>query len=461
MPGHQDNEPQPAEAGASLGGPSALYRGRASSLLRAAALARPRQQRWPVRRVLGDVIRAAAPSLRIGELCKLTNPQGEPFLDAEVIGFTETDAVLAPIGDLRGVSAATEVLPTGSAFQAPVGDTLLGRVVDALGRPLDRVEAGPLAVLERAPAEADPPDPMTRPIVSEPFKTGIRAIDGLLSLGRGQRLGLFAAAGGGKSTLLSMLVRGAQADRIVVALVGERGREVREFIEMLGPEARSRVTVVVATSDRSAMERMKAAYTATAIAENFRDKGMNVLLLMDSVTRFARALREIGLAAGEPPARRGFPPSVFSRLPKLLERTGPAAKGSITAIYTVLVEGDDPNEPVADEVRSIVDGHVVLSRKLAAASHYPAIDVLESASRVMRSVTTPEHQQKAAQVRGWLSKLGEIDLLVKIGEYRAGADPEADMALAKRAEIDLFLRQPVEEGSSIDETMTRLAALAG
>lgn len=455
-----DNEPAGPGAGSGPELAASPFRGRAASLLRAAQLAKPRQRRWPVRRVLGDVIRAAAPSLRIGELCRLTDPQGDAFLEAEVIGFTETDAVLAPIGDLRGVSAATEVLPTGAVFQAPVGDALLGRVVDALGRPLDMAEAGPLATPQRAPAEADPPDPMSRPIVSTPFETGVRAVDSLLSLGRGQRIGLFAAAGGGKSTLLSMLVRGAKADRIVVALVGERGREVREFIEMLGPEARQRVTVVVATSDRSAMERMKAAYTATAIAENFRDQGLNVLLLMDSVTRFARALREIGLAAGEPPARRGFPPSVFSRLPKLLERAGPAASGSITAIYTVLVEGDDPNEPIADEVRSIVDGHVILSRKLAAANHYPAIDVLESASRVMRAVTTPEHQAHAARIRGWMSKLVEIDLLVKIGEYRPGADPEADQALAKRAEIDAFLRQSVEDSAPVDETAARLAALA-
>lgn len=435
--------------------------GRAAALTRAAERARPRQRRWPVRHVLGDVIRAAAPALRIGELCHLTDAQGRRFLDAEVIGFTETEAVLAPIGELRGVSAATELLPTGRVFQAPVGDALLGRVIDGLGRPLDAAERGPLAPLARAAAEADPPDPMSRPLVSTPLATGVRAIDGLLSFGRGQRVGLFAAAGGGKSTLLSMLVRGAAADRIVVALVGERGREVREFVEMLGPEARKKLSLVVATSDRSAMERMKAAYTATAIAEHFRDQGHDVLLMMDSVTRFARALREIGLAAGEPPARRGFPPSVFSRLPRLLERAGPAARGSITAVYTVLVEGDDPNEPVADEVRSIVDGHILLSRKLAADGHFPAIDVLESASRVMRAVTGPEHQAAADRVRGWMAKLAEIDLLVKIGEYRAGADAEADQALAKRAEIDAFLRQRTDETADAESLAARLVALVG
>jgi type III secretion protein N (ATPase) len=298
---------------------------------------------------------------------------------------------------------------------------------------------------------------MTRRLIDRPLPLGLRALDAMLTCGEGQRLGIFAAAGGGKSTLLSTIIKGSAADICVLALIGERGREVREFIERdLGPEGRKKAVLVVSTSDRSSMERVKAAYTATAVAEYFRDQGRKVLLLMDSVTRFGRALREIGLAAGEPPTRRGFPPSVFSTLPKLMERSGNSDKGSITALYTVLVEGDDMTEPIADETRSILDGHIVLSRKLAAANHYPAIDVLASVSRVMGAVTSPKHQDLAQKARKILAKYSEIELLVQIGEYHKGTDAEADQALDKIGRVNGFLRQNLDEKSSFEETLAAL-----
>ncbi|CAK0762639.1 flagellum-specific ATP synthase FliI (fragment) [Gammaproteobacteria bacterium] len=296
--------------------------------------------------------------------------------------------------------------------------------------------------------------------MSQPLPLGLRVLDGLLTCGEGQRMGIFAAAGGGKSTLLSSLVRGAQVDVCVLALIGERGREVREFLDRdLGPEGLARSVVVIATSDRTAMERAKAAYVATAVAEYFRDRNQRVLLLMDSVTRFARALREIGLAAGEPPTRRGFPPSVFATLPQLMERAGQSDKGSITALYTVLVEGDDMTEPVADETRSILDGHIVLSRKLASANHYPAIDVLASISRVMSAVATRDHKEAAGRLRNLLAKYQDVELLVKIGEYQKGSDPVADQALAKIDAINRFLRQGTDERSRFEDTLETLKAM--
>lgn len=410
--------------------------------------------------VVGTIIKAVVPAVKIGEVCVLRNP-GEDFeLQAEVVGLSRDAALLTPIGDMFGISTATEVIPTGRTHLVPVGPGLLGRVLDGLGRPIDTKTRGPLDTQEFYPVYQDAPDPLTRRVISKPLPLGLRVLDGLLTCGEGQRMGIFAAAGGGKSTLLGMLVKGADVDVTVLALIGERGREVREFIEHeLGEEGRRKSVLVVATSDRSSMERAKAAYVATAIAEYFRDQGKRVLFLMDSVTRFGRAQREIGLAAGEPPTRRGYPPSVFATLPRLMERVGMNDKGSITALYTVLVEGDDMNEPIADETRSILDGHIILSRKLAAANHYPAIDVLASASRVMNNVITPEHKATAGRIRELLAKYQEVELLVKIGEYKRGVDPTTDEALDKIDSINAFLRQRTDERSSFEETLAAMEAL--
>ncbi|MBC7378377.1 MAG: FliI/YscN family ATPase, partial [Burkholderiaceae bacterium] len=333
--------------------------------------------RGRVVQVVGTIIKAVIPSVKIGEVCILRNPVDGHETLAEVVGFSKGTALLMPATSTHGISADTEVLPTGREQVVPVGRALLGRVLDGLGQPLDVDTKGPLPAMKHYPVYADAPDPLRRKLISQPLSLGVRALDGLLTCGEGQRMGIFAAAGGGKSTLMGMLVKGADVDVTVVALIGERGREVREFLEYeLGPDGMARAVIVCATSDKSAMERARAAFVATAIAEYFRDQGLRVLLLMDSITRFARAQREIGLAAGEPPTRRGFPPSVFATLPRLMERAGMNDKGSITALYTVLVEGDDMTEPVADETRSILDGHIILSRKLGSANHYPAIDVL-------------------------------------------------------------------------------------
>ena len=414
-----------------------------------------------VSHVIGTIIRAVVPSVRVGEICLLRNP-GEDFqLNAEVVGFVKDAALLTPIGDMHGVSSATEVIPTGRPHLVPVGPSLFGRVVDGMGKPLDTARKGKLVPEAYYPVYQETPDPLTRRIIHQPLPLGVRVLDGLLTCGEGQRMGIFAAAGGGKSTLLSMLVRGAAVDVCVLALIGERGREVREFIERdLGEEGLKRSIVVCATSDKSSMERAKAAYVATAIAEYFRDQGKKVLLLMDSVTRFGRALREIGLAAGEPPTRRGFPPSVFANLPKLMERVGMSDKGSITALYTVLVEGDDMSEPIADETRSILDGHIVLSRRLGAANHYPAVDVLASASRVMNAVIGKDHLAAAGRIRELMAKYAEVELLIKIGEYKPGSDKVTDEAVKKVDRINQFLRQPTHELVPFAETLKRLQELA-
>ncbi|MBQ9536443.1 MAG: type III secretion system ATPase SctN [Desulfovibrionaceae bacterium] len=413
------------------------------------------EMRGRVEQVVGTIIRAVVPGVCMGELCILRNPWQHWQLKAEVVGFVKNIALLSPLGSMQGISPATEVIPTGEILSVPVGDELLGRVVDGLGSPID---GGPeLKTRTHYPIFNEAPNPMTRRIIDHPITMGLRAIDGILTCGEGQRLGVFAAAGGGKSTLLSSILKGCSAEVCVLALIGERGREVREFIEHdIGPDGLKKAVLVVSTSDRSSMERLKAAYTATAISEYFRDQGKSVLLMMDSVTRFARAQREIGLAAGEPPTRRGFPPSVFSELPKLLERAGNSSKGSITALYTVLVEGDDMTEPVADETRSILDGHIVLSRKLAAANHYPAIDIQASVSRVMNAIVTPEHKKAAQRLRAILAKYAEIELLVQIGEYKKGADPEADSALDHIPKVNAFLKQKQDEKSTFEETLNGL-----
>lgn len=412
--------------------------------------------------VVGTIIKAVVPAVKVGEVCILRNP-GEDFeMKAEVVGFSRDAALLTPLGDMYGISAYTEVTPTGRAHMVPVGDGLLGRVLDGLGRPLDADTAGPLQADRFYPVFADAPDPMKRRIIQDPMPLGVRAIDGLLTCGEGQRMGIFAAAGGGKSTLLGMLVKGAAADVIVIALIGERGREVREFIENeLGAEGCRRSVIVCATSDKSSMERAKAAYVATAIAEYFRDQGRKVLFLMDSVTRFARAQREIGLAAGEPPTRRGFPPSVFATLPKLMERVGMNDRGSITALYTVLVEGDDMTEPIADETRSILDGHIILSRNLAAANHYPAIDILASTSRVQNAVVSREHRSAAGRLRELMAKYAEVELLVKIGEYKRGGDATTDEAIDKIEAIRDFLKQRTDDRSPFAAAQAALSTLTG
>ncbi len=412
--------------------------------------------------VVGTIIKAVVPAVKVGEVCILRHP-GEDFeMKAEVVGFARDAALLTPIGDMYGISATTEVTPTGRAHMVPVGDGLLGRVLDGLGQPLDVAERGPLEADRYYPVFAEAPDPMKRRVIKDPLPLGVRAIDSLLTCGEGQRMGIFAAAGGGKSTLLGMLVKGAQVDVTVVALIGERGREVREFLEHeLGPEGRKRAVIVCATSDKSSMERAKAAYVATAIAEYFRDQGKKVLFLMDSVTRFARAQREIGLAAGEPPTRRGYPPSVFATLPKLMERVGMNDKGSITALYTVLVEGDDMTEPIADETRSILDGHIILSRALAASNHYPAIDVLASASRVQNNVVPQEHKAAAGRMRELMAKYADVELLVKIGEYKRGGDKVTDEAIDKIEAIRSFLKQRTDERADFEATLQSLSQVTG
>ena len=407
--------------------------------------------------VVGTIIKASVPGVKIGEICLLRNPWENVEIHAEVVGFTKESVLLTALGAMTGISQQTEVVPTRRAHTVGVGDGLLGRVLDGLGRPIDFSEKGPLSVERYYPVYAEPPNPLERRIISEPITLGVRSLDALLTCGEGQRMGIFAAAGGGKSTLLAQIVRNTEADVTVLALIGERGREVREFIEKdLGEEGLARSVVVCSTSDRSAMERLKAAYVATTIAEFFRDKGRKVLLLMDSVTRFGRAQREIGLAAGEPPTRRGFPPSVFSELPKLMERAGNSAKGSITALYTVLVEGDDLTEPIADETRSILDGHIVLSRRLAEKNHYPAIDVLSSISRCQNAIVTKEHRNLSQRLREILSKYQEVELLLKIGEYAKGSDVATDEAIAKIDKVNAFLRQGLAEKIDFSSTLAKL-----
>ena len=412
-----------------------------------------------VTRVVGTIIHAVVPRIQVGEIVELyTRGSGRSML-AECVGFIENEALLAPIGETQGITPSTEVRRTGRVQEVAVGPDLLGRVIDGLGNFMDNSDRSFTPAAYR-PVYAEPPNPMTRRIINSPISMGLRSLDGMLTVGEGQRMGIFAAAGGGKSTLLSMLVRGSDVDITVMALIGERGREVREFIEHdLGPKGMAKAIIVCATSDKSSMERMKAAFIATAIAEYFRDQGKKVLLLMDSVTRFARALREIGLAAGEPPTRRGFPPSVFANLPKLMERVGMNDKGSITAFYTVLVEGDDMTEPVADETRSILDGHIVLSRKLASGNHYPAIDILASKSRVMNAVVSKEHRAMAGQINAWLAAYADVELLIQVGEYKPGGDAAVDLAVSKNKVINEFLRQRTDEFNSFEETLQKMTEI--
>ena len=424
--------------------------------------AQPRVLHGHVVEVSGTMIRAIIPDAHIGEIVTLQNPGDGWSVEAEVVGISRQAALLSPLGELQGISTSTEVVSTGKVLTVGVGEQLLGRVLDGLGRPMDSAAHGPLHAVERYPVYARAPNPLTRRMIEKPMALGLRVLDGILTCGEGQRMGIFAAAGGGKSTMLAEIVKKTQAEIVVLALIGERGREVREFIERdIGPEGLKKTVLIVSTSDRPAMERLKAAYVGTAVAEYFRDQGRRVLLLMDSVTRFARAQREIGLSAGEPPTRRGFPPSVFAALPELMERVGQSDKGSITALYTVLVEGDDMTEPIADETRSILDGHIILSRELAAANHYPAVDVLASVSRVMSAIVTPEHKKAAGRLREMLSLYKEVQLLIRLGEYKPGNDKATDEAVAKIDAINGFLRQGLKESSSFEQTVQSLLALVG
>ncbi|MBJ9674307.1 type III secretion system ATPase SctN [Burkholderia gladioli] len=413
-----------------------------------------------VMEVVGTVIKVSGLDVTLGELCELRSPDGVLLQRAEVVGFTRDVALLSPFARLEHVSRATQVIGLGRPLSIQVGDQLLGRVLDGLGEPIDG--GPPLDSDDWRPVIVQPPDPMKRRMVDTPMPTGVRVVDAMMTLGEGQRMGIFAPAGVGKSTLMGMFARGAACDINVIALIGERGREVREFTELiLGPEGMARSVVVCATSDRSSMERAKAAHTATAIAEYFRDRGLRVLLMMDSLTRFARAGREIGLAAGEPPARRGFPPSVFAELPRLLERTGMGQTGSITALYTVLAEDETGGDPVAEEVRGILDGHMILSREIAARNQYPAIDVLGSLSRVMSLVVPDTHNRAASRVRELMAKHREVEVLLQVGEYQPGQNPVADEAIEKADVIREFLCQRTSDYAPYEDTTNYLHQLAG
>ena len=410
------------------------------------------------------MVRATVPGVRIGELVTLHTgldgeAPGESRLQAEVVGFRGEEVVLMPLGPLTGMGPDAVATPTGRCLAVAVGDGLLGRVLDGLGQPID----GGGAVAGKTaewPVERNAPDPLLRRRIVRPLPMGVRAIDAFLTVGEGQRVGLFAGAGVGKSLLLGQIARQAEADVNVICLVGERGREVKEFLDdALGGEGRARSVVVCATSDAPCLVRLKAAFVATAIAEWFRERGKRVLFLMDSLTRFARAQREVGLAAGESPARHGYPPSVFAMLPQLLERTGNSDRGSITALYTVLVAGGDMEEPIADEARAALDGHIVLSRALGARNHWPAIDVLPSLSRVMSFVADPEHIGAAGRVRELLATYEQKRDLISIGAYQSGSDARVDRAVAKIDAINAFLRQGLREYSSMAETRRRLLAL--
>lgn len=405
--------------------------------------------------VTGLIIESEGPNAGLGDLCVVRSPRTSFSVKAEVVGFREHRILLMPLGDMQGIHVGCEVVATEHPPLPRPGPELLGRVLDSLGRPFDGL--GMLPVDREATLMGVPPHPLKRQRIREPISTGVRAIDAFIPLGQGQRLGLFSGSGVGKSTLLGMIARNSTADVIVVALVGERGREVREFIEKdLGSEGLKRSVVVVATSDTPAPQRLRAAFTATAIAERYRDAGKNVLLMMDSVTRFAMAQREIGLAVGEPPATRGYTPSVFALLPRLLERSGAGESGSITAIYTVLVEGDDMNEPITDAVRGILDGHIVLSRALANSNHYPAIDVLESVSRLSRDICLPSEVELAGRAREQLAVLRKNEDLITIGAYQKGSTPAIDQAIALQEPLRRFLRQGILDSSTRTEAFVQL-----
>ena len=409
--------------------------------------------------MVGLVIQCSGPNVTMGDLCYVQSrlPDVEP-VPAEVVGFRDGFVLLMPLGETKGIGPGCQVVSAQKQLQVQVGPELLGRVIDGLGNPIDG--KGPIRCKKEYPLQADPPSPLERPVIKDSLYVGVRAIDGLITMGDGQRIGIMAGSGVGKSTLLSMIARNTEADISVIALIGERGREVKEFIERdLGEEGLKRSVVVVATSDKPALVRIKGAMTATAIAEYFRDCGRKVVLMMDSVTRFAMAQREVGLTVGEPPATRGYTPSVFALLPRLLERAGTSEKGSITGIYTVLVDGDDMNEPIADAVRSILDGHIVLSRAIAAQNHFPAIDVLASVSRVMSAVVPKEHMDANRKLRALMAVYKDAEDLIHIGAYVKGSSQKIDEAVQKIDAINDFLCQGVFEVQTFEETIARLEGI--
>ncbi|MEA2639000.1 MAG: flagellum-specific synthase [Chloroflexota bacterium] len=411
-----------------------------------------------VSQVVGLLIEVEGLKLGIGDICQIVPERGRSWISAEVVGFRDDRLIVTPFADVEGVRPGSIVLPRSRGFTVPVGEALWGRVLDGLGRPIDGL--GPLGPTDHYPVASRPPDPLSRAPIRTPLCTGVRAIDGMLTCGMGQRVGIFAGSGVGKSTLMGMIARNAESDVNVIALVGERGREVQEFIEHdLGPQGLARSVVIVATSDQPALQRIKAAWVATAVAEFFRDQGKHVTLMMDSVTRWAMALREVGLTVGEPPVVKGYPPSVFAFLPKLLERAGTSDRGTITGFYTVLVEGDDLTEPIADAARSILDGHIWLTRKLAHEAHYPSIDLLVSVSRLMTHLATPEHLHVAHQLREALASYRTSEDLINIGAYVAGANPALDRALGAMPQINAFLKQPAEESTPFEETIGRLLSI--
>ncbi len=413
-----------------------------------------------VTKVVGLTIESVGPDAKLNDLCRIfVGGDRSQAVMAQVVGFRDKHLLLTPFDSVDGIGIGAVVENTKAPLSIPVGDEILGHTLDGIGRPTD---AENLYLPQHYPVDATPPEPMNREIISQVLPLGVKAVDGLITVGKGQRIGIFAGSGVGKSTLMGMFARNTKADINVIALIGERGREVREFIERdLGPEGMKRSVVVVATSDKPASIRKCAAKTATAIAEYFRDQGKDVLLMMDSLTRFSMAQREIGLAAGEPPVTRGYPPSVYSEMPKLLERAGNSDKGSITGLYTVLVDGDDFNEPITDTARGILDGHIVLSRKLAQKNHYPAIDVLASISRVMSSIATKEHKTMAGKLKNVMATYQEAEDLINIGAYKAGSNNNIDYAIEKIDQVNAFLCQSTEDKFDFDEVVGALEQMFG
>ncbi len=413
-----------------------------------------------VTRVMGLLIESSGPQVVLGEVCQIMIPGNESPVKAEVVGFRDNTVQLMPYGEIDGIEPGCVVVASGKILEIPVSQKMLGRVIDSLGCPYD--ELGSYGADAWYPASAASPDALKREVISERVTTGVRAIDFLNTVGKGQRMGIFSGSGVGKSTLLGMIARNTDADVNVIALIGERGREVREFIERdLGPEGMKKSVVVVSTSDTPPLARLRGAYVATAIAEYFRDQGKDVMLLFDSITRFARAQREIGLASGEPPANRGYPPSVFEKLPKLLERCGTNEKGTITGFYTILVEGDDMDEPISDNVRGILDGHLVLERRLAQRYHYPSIDVLNSLSRLATVVTERDEQKAAGKFRRLLAEYTEAEDLINVGAYAAGSNKVIDEAISKIEAINGFLRQEIDDPAPLDQTLLQASKIIG
>ncbi len=408
-----------------------------------------------VAKVVGLTVESIGPTANLNDLCVITSKDGKQKVMAEVVGFRDNRILLMPFDHVEGIGLGATVENTGESLKVYVGEDLLGKTLDGLGRPMDGSE---LQLENAYPIEAQPPDPLERKIIDEVLPLGVKAVDGLLTIGKGQRIGIFAGSGVGKSTLLGMFARNTKADINVIALIGERGREVGEFIERdLGEEGIKRSVLVIATSDKPALIRNKAAKTATAIAEYFRDQGKDVLLMMDSLTRFSMAQREIGLASGEPPVTRGYPPSVYSEMPKLLERAGNAKEGSITGLYTVLVDGDDFNEPITDTARGILDGHIMLSRKLGHKNHYPAIDVLQSISRCMSQIASSDHKGASGKLKNVLAVYNEAEDLINIGAYKSGSNPEIDYAISKISQVNQFLKQEVDDKYSFEEEVDMLS----